>query len=55
MKPEGPFCQSCAMPLENPSQFGTDANGVRVNDYCHYCFKNGKFTDQHITMKQMYR
>jgi hypothetical protein len=36
---EGPFCQSCGMPLEKPEDFGTGANGFRINDYCIFVFK----------------
>lgn len=49
----GPFCQSCGMPLEKPEDFGMDAAGYRVNDYCHWCFSNGVFTDPHISLPQM--
>ena len=41
-------CQSCGMPLEKPDDFGTEANGFRINDYCHYCFQNGTFTEPNI-------
>jgi hypothetical protein len=50
---KGPFCQSCAIPLKKPDDFGTDANGFRINDYCQYCFQKGSFTDPTITMQQM--
>ena len=49
----GPFCQSCGMPLEKPEDFGTGSHGFRINDYCHYCFQGGAFTDPQITMKEM--
>jgi hypothetical protein len=52
-QPKGPFCQSCGMPLEKPDDFGTEANGFRINDYCHYCFHNGAFTEPNITMQAM--
>ena len=29
------FCQSCAMPLENPEDFGTESCGAKSADYCH--------------------
>ena len=48
-----PFCQSCGMPMEKPEDFGTNADGTRSNDYCQFCFQNGKFTDPNITMEQM--
>ena len=50
---KGPFCQSCAMPLERPEDFGTDKSGARVNDFCHYCFADGAFTAPGISMDTM--
>lgn len=50
---KGPFCQSCGMPLEKPDDFGTGTNGFRINDYCHYCFQNGAFTEPNTTMQAM--
>ena len=38
-RPNGPFCQSCGMPLVKPEDFGTAADGFRINDYCHFCFE----------------
>ena len=52
-RPKGPFCQSCGIPLEKPEDFGTDGHGFRINDYCHFCFENGKFTEPGITMQEM--
>ena len=51
--PLGPFCQSCGMPMEKPQDFGTAGSGYRVNDYCHYCYRDGAFTDPGVTMGQM--
>jgi hypothetical protein len=51
--PTGPFCQSCSMPLARPEDFGTDASGARVNDYCRYCFQRGSFTEPALTLDQM--
>lgn len=51
--PQGPFCQSCAMPLAKPEDFGTNANGSQNQEYCHYCFQSGKFTGPEMTMEQM--
>jgi len=50
---KGPFCQSCGMPLEKPDVFGTAGDGFRINDYCHFCFQNGAFTDPNISMQGM--
>jgi hypothetical protein len=49
------FCQSCGMPLEKSvkgEDFGTNADGAKNNDYCAYCYKDGKFT-QDVTMDGM--
>jgi len=53
MEPEGQFCQSCAMPLDRPERFGTEADGSRSEDYCVYCYQNGAFTDPDATMEEM--
>ncbi len=52
-QPLGPFCQSCGMPLEKPEDFGTGADGFRINDYCRYCFRDGAFTEPQMTMEAM--
>lgn len=52
-QPKGPFCQSCGMPMENEEVFGTNSDGSKNQEYCHYCFQNGEFTNTDITMKEM--
>ena len=52
-EPKGPFCQSCAMPMQKPEDFGLNADRSQNNEYCQYCFKDGKFTEPDITMDQM--
>jgi len=52
-QPRGSLCQSCGMPLQKPEDFGTAGNGSRVNDYCHFCFQNGAFTEPNINMQGM--
>jgi hypothetical protein len=47
------FCQSCSMPLESAEQFGTNANGSKNEEYCLYCYKDGKFINPEITMEEM--
>lgn len=49
----GPFCQSCGMPLENLEDFGTEADGLRAEDYCRFCFQSGVFTSPDINMQGM--
>ena len=45
------FCQSCGMPLIN-NVLGTNADGSKNEDYCMYCYKDGKFL-QECTMDDM--
>lgn len=48
---EQQFCQSCGMPLTDENR-GTDTSGGLSEDYCIYCYKDGRFT-QDLTMEQM--
>jgi len=45
------FCQSCGMPLTK-DVLGTNADGSKNEDYCMYCYKDGKFL-QDCTMDEM--
>jgi hypothetical protein len=49
VKNEVSVCQSCEMPMEEPAQFGTNADGCKSDDYCVYCWKNGRFTEPNKT------
>lgn len=40
------ICQSCSMPMNDESVFGTNMDGTKNSDYCIYCYKNGEFIDQ---------
>ena len=42
---EQKICQSCGMPMVTPEEFGTNSDGSVNKDYCAYCFKDGKFTN----------
>lgn len=47
------LCQSCGMPMgETNELYGSNVDGSKSSDYCHYCFKDGLFT-ANITMDQM--
>ncbi len=50
---QGPFCQSCSMPLTKPEDFGTAAEGYRQNDYCALCYQSGAFISPDMTMREM--
>jgi hypothetical protein len=41
------------MPLDKPEDYGTDAVGYRVNDYCHYCYTRGELTEPEISLQEM--
>jgi hypothetical protein len=47
------ICQSCAMPLNyDPNKGGTNADGSISTLYCSFCFKDGKFLDEGISLKE---
>ena len=46
------ICQSCGMPMNDESLFGTNADGTKNSDYCIYCYQDGKFV-QDFTMDEM--
>ena len=52
-QPEGPFCQSCGMPMKKDGDFGTEADGSRSGEYCANCYQGGKFTQPALTLEQM--
>ena len=45
------FCQSCAMPMQDDSLLGTDSDGSLNQDYCKYCYENGRFL-QDVSMEE---
>ena len=51
--PQGPFCQSCAMPLAKPEDFGTESDGRPSELYCQYCYQKGQFTQPNMTCEEM--
>ena len=47
------ICQSCGMPLDkDPNKGGTNAGKSKNDHYCSFCFQDGKFTDEGITLKE---
>lgn len=46
------ICQSCAMPLNSPEDYGSEKDGSKSADYCLYCYVNGEFTSNN-TMEEM--
>lgn len=46
------ICQSCGMPMRGAEHCGTNAFGGKNKEYCCYCFLEGNFTDEGITMEE---
>lgn len=51
-KDEKHICQSCAMPLEQTDNLGTNKDKSMNYEYCKFCFQHGQFTDESITLEQ---
>lgn len=48
------ICQSCGFPF-TAERRGTNRDGSKNNDYCIDCYKNGEFTDHHLTLHEQER
>ena len=46
------ICQSCGMPMQKDDDFGSNSDGTKNKDYCHFCYEDGKFLDEEITMQE---
>ena len=49
----GPFCQSCGMPITSGELWGKEASGAASQEYCTYCYQEGKYTQPDLTLPQM--
>jgi len=38
--------------MKKEGDYGTNHDGSKSKEYCHFCFKSGGFTDEGITMEQ---
>lgn len=47
------FCQSCGMPMTEEGLYGLEASGEKSHDYCKYCYADGKFVTENLTMSEM--
>lgn len=50
--PKGPFCQSCGIPMDQV-EAGNNTDGSLSDKYCSYCFADGKFVNENITLEEM--
>jgi hypothetical protein len=47
------ICQSCGMPLDkDPNKGGTNIDKSKSVKYCSFCFQDGHFKDEGITLQQ---
>ena len=46
------ICQSCGMPMKSDEDFGTNSDGSKNEEYCQFCYREGNYTDEGITMEQ---
>jgi len=47
-------CQSCGMPISKEvKNFGTNADGLHVAEFCVFCFADGDFTAPNQTLGEM--
>ena len=51
-KSETVICQSCGIPMKQDGDFGTNRNCSKSKEYYMFCFKEGQFTDEGITLMQ---
>lgn len=40
------------MPMTKDADHGTDNDGRASKEYCTFCYREGKFTDEGITLEQ---
>lgn len=48
---ENKICQSCGMPINSIEDLGKNSDGSINEDYCKYCYQDGKFIDD-VTMEE---
>ena len=46
-------CQSCGMPLHEEKNWGTKMDNSKTDEYCKFCFENGKFINPDLTMEKV--
>lgn len=46
------ICQSCGMPLNKEENKGTNSDNSKSEEYCRFCFIDGKFVHPERTMEE---
>lgn len=54
MKRPKTICQSCAIPLSQAYDHGTEKDGSPSALYCRRCYRMGDFTEPQMTAERMY-
>lgn len=47
------ICQSCGMPMNDPSLYGKNSDGTENHEYCTYCYPAGQFNNPNETFEEM--
>jgi len=47
------ICQSCGMPMNSEEMFGKNTDGTKNEDYCTYCYPEGRFNNPSETFEEM--
>jgi hypothetical protein len=47
------LCQSCARPMLQEKDHGTNSDGTKNEEYCLLCFREGKFIQSEMTREEM--
>ena len=50
---EWPLCQSCGLQMKKPRDFGLNSDKTANNEYCRFCFWDGKFIQPNVTVGEM--
>ena len=53
MENKNKICQSCGIPLDkDPNRGGNNADKSKSGKYCSFCYMDGKFYDEGISLKE---
>ncbi|MBI9012472.1 MAG: zinc ribbon domain-containing protein [Clostridiales bacterium] len=47
------ICQSCGMPMNSEEMFGKNTDGTQNEDFCTYCYPEGRFNNPNETFEEM--
>ena len=50
--PASYYCQCCSMPIADPELHGTEHDGTPSDAFCKYCYQDGSFTADGVSMDE---